>query len=252
MLSQCDLEHFLFTSPFFLTSTTTVSRSTTSRRFPPPMPTRPGGSERFRTHDYSSGLVNNRPGPMVAVTGGKIGGSRRDQPRRMPLPIIGSDDFAGGVGSTMGFELRAVIGQDAALREWKRTFPSLGVCRLSGDLRLVPHTSRLAVEMRTWLAAGGIPLRAGSAENQVNEAGWRTHRRACGWPLSTPWTLGTWDTRTTPSGPTGSRSKRQAPSDPCWSISGKQVGLDPGPGFDIGTYRGESAAEKWAAEEAVD
>jgi hypothetical protein len=55
----------------------------------------------------------------------------------------------------MGFELKGVIGHDAALRELKRIFPSLILCRVSGELRPVPLTQKLAVEMRAWVAAGG-------------------------------------------------------------------------------------------------
>jgi len=67
----------------------------------------------------------------------------------------------------MGFELKAVIGQDAPLRKWKRSFPSLVVCRLSGDLRLVPLTNKLTVEILAWSAASETTLRAKYAEDQV-------------------------------------------------------------------------------------
>jgi len=152
----------------------------------------------------------------------------------------------------MGFELRAVIGQDAALREWKRSFPSLVVCRLSGDLRLVPITNKLAVEMGAWLATHEAPPRAEAAKDQM---AWRwladasTRARLVyvdafefgdlGHEDYTIWADGR------PIETTGSSTRVQ-------DYFREQVGIDPGPGFDIGTYRGETAAEKWAATEAVE
>jgi hypothetical protein len=152
----------------------------------------------------------------------------------------------------MGFELKAVIGQDAALREWKRSFPSLVVCRLSGDLKIVPLTNKLAVEMRAWLVTCGIPIRVESEENQVAwtwlaDASTRTRLvyvdafefGDMGHEDYTIWADGK------PIETTGSSTRVR-------DYFRKQVGIDPGPGFDIGTYRGETAAEKWVAAEAVD
>jgi hypothetical protein len=162
------------------------------------------------------------------------------------------DDFTGEMRSTMGFELRAVIGQDAALREWQRSFPSLVVCRLSGDLRLVPLTSKLVVEMQAWYSACETPLQVESAGSQIV---WRwladvsTRARLVfvdafefgdmGHEDYTIWADGQ------PIETTGSSTRVQ-------DYFREQLGIDPGPGFDIGTYRGETAAEKWAATEAVD
>jgi len=151
----------------------------------------------------------------------------------------------------MGFELKAVIGQDAALREWKRIFPSLVLCGTSGDLRLMPLTFKLEVEMGAWLAKCGIPLRIGSTEGQVAqtwlqvasthaqllyvdafEFGDRGHEKYTIWADGKP-------TETTDSLREYFRYFRE------------QAGIDPGPGFDIEKYRGDTAAEKWAAYEAV-
>ncbi len=151
----------------------------------------------------------------------------------------------------MGFELKAVIGQNAFLREWKPFFPSLVLCGNSGDLRLVPLTNKLVSEIYAWLAARGIPLRDGSSEGQAAET-WlevaSTHARLVyvdafefgnrGHEKYTIWADG-------------------KPIDTTDSLREylqyfrEQVGIDPGPGFDVEKYRGEDAAEKWAAYEAV-
>jgi hypothetical protein len=152
----------------------------------------------------------------------------------------------------MGFELRAVIGQDAALREWKRIFPSLVVCRLSGDLRLVPLTSTLVAEMQAWSAASETPLLAEYAEDQVAWTWLVDASTRARLVYVTAFEFGDMEHEDYTIWADGRPIETTGSSARVFDYFREQVGIDPGPGFDIGTYRGETAAEKWAATEAVE
>jgi hypothetical protein len=51
----------------------------------------------------------------------------------------------------MGFELDAFLGKTSELRTWKGRLPSAVACDLGGDLGLVPVTGRLYLELRARL-----------------------------------------------------------------------------------------------------
>jgi hypothetical protein len=152
----------------------------------------------------------------------------------------------------MGFELKAVIGQDAALREWKRSFPSLVVCRLSGDLRLVPLTSKLVVEILAWSAASETPLRAEYAEDQMAWTWLADASTRARLVYVTAFEFGNMGHEDYTIWADGKPIETTGFSTRVQDYFREQLGIDPGPGFDIGTYRGETAAEKWAASEAVE
>ena len=51
----------------------------------------------------------------------------------------------------MGFELDAFLGKTSELQKWKQRLPSAVVCELSGDLGMVPLTGKLRAELRASL-----------------------------------------------------------------------------------------------------
>lgn len=51
----------------------------------------------------------------------------------------------------MGFELNAFLGRTSELRIWRERLPSAVVCQLGGDLSLVPVTGKLYQELRAQL-----------------------------------------------------------------------------------------------------
>ncbi|HKQ79112.1 MAG TPA: HEAT repeat domain-containing protein [Blastocatellia bacterium] len=57
----------------------------------------------------------------------------------------------------MGFELDAFLGKASDLREWRREFPSVVVCQLSGDLGLAPVTDEFFQELSKWYPHPSYP-----------------------------------------------------------------------------------------------
>ncbi len=147
----------------------------------------------------------------------------------------------------MGFELEGIIGERATFRTARGRFSRMTECRLSGDLVLVPLTGPLLVEAARHFGIGNaasVPTQVTeSLAALVSESGPAVHVSAFefgddGHERYTLWVDGTakW-TR-------GRESQvRQFFTD--------ERGVDAGPGFDIGKHRGESAAERWAAADAI-
>lgn len=148
----------------------------------------------------------------------------------------------------MGMELKAVIGRLADLKEWQQTLPATAVCRFSGDLTLVPLTSRLLGEIWAWARAGGAEEpRKDLAATQA----WLAHASAgtflvyadifefgdMGHEEYEIWENGALVESRRGAGGVIERFK--------------QLGVDPGSDFDLEKYRGETAAEKWAAAESI-
>ncbi len=50
----------------------------------------------------------------------------------------------------MGFELDAFLGKASELKKWKAQLPSAVVCELSGDVGMVPLTGKMFGELRAW------------------------------------------------------------------------------------------------------
>jgi hypothetical protein len=53
----------------------------------------------------------------------------------------------------MGFDLNAFLGPTSVLRKWTTEFPSAVVCPLSGDLAMVPVTAKLFQKLRARLGS---------------------------------------------------------------------------------------------------
>lgn len=156
----------------------------------------------------------------------------------------------------MGFDLNAFLGKASDLRAWKGTLPPAVVCELGGDLGLVPATGKLFQELRARLgeeadrldAAGGHPTYP-SASHEEGARRWGSQA-----------SLGT-SVAFVSIGEFGDQSYERAT---LWS-DGREVltraslravlahfrdqeGLDLGDRpIDLECYRGEDAAEKWAA-----
>jgi hypothetical protein len=157
----------------------------------------------------------------------------------------------------MGFDLNAFLGRVSELRTWQGQLPSTVVCELSGDLGLVPVTGKLFQELRARLgqeeakrldAAQGYPAYPSPSHNEgVRRWGAQASKGTAIAFVSM--------------GEFGDQSYEEAT---LWS-DGKEV-LAAGKlrevlahfreraGFDLGNtpidleqYRGEDAAEKWAA-----
>jgi len=157
----------------------------------------------------------------------------------------------------MGFELDAFLGRSSKLREWKRQLPSAVVCELSGDLGLVPVTGKLSAELRARLGdeadrldGAGAPRTYPSASRVEALRRWAAHASAES-PVAQ-----------ISAGEFGNQSHEDAS---VWSggeevLSGvglraaldylrDRAGIDLGNRpIDLEKFRGESAAEKWAAD----
>ena len=144
----------------------------------------------------------------------------------------------------MGFQLDAFVGRAAELQRWKVQLPSTVVCPLSGELGLVPLTSRFSGELRTWVGEPKVSypeyvLRWGKEASgdmivafvSVGEFGNQSHEEV------TIWTQGR-------EVMTGVRLM------PALDYLREKAGMDLGD-RDIESlleqHRGEDAAEKWAA-----
>ena len=146
----------------------------------------------------------------------------------------------------MGFELEGLIGERAAFRGAKTRVPDAVACRLTGDLVLVPLTGPLlgAVARHYGIGnAAGAPdgvAKAWAAEISATdpvvhvsayEFGDDGHETYTLWHQGQPrWTSGR-----------ESEVRR---------YFREERHVDAGPGFDIGKYRGESAAERWVESRA--
>lgn len=140
----------------------------------------------------------------------------------------------------MGYELEAFLGRACDLRRWKAALPATVVCRLAGELHLVPvtgalgrqllaHTSAASLDeaLRRWLAS------ASREADVVHVSGYEFGDQ--GDDVYRVWSAGA-----VVLGPTGEFKVADYFRD--------RMGLDvPHGSFDIGRHRGESAAEKWAA-----
>lgn len=158
----------------------------------------------------------------------------------------------------MVFELNAFLGRTSELRTWKRQLPSAVVCELDGDLALVPVTGKLYKELRARLGAEeanrldahrpgtypspsyeegvrrwGAEASAGTviAYVSVGEFGNQSHEEAMLW-----------------SG--GREMLSQVEVKTVLAHFRDQAGVDLGTrpiDVELERYRGEDAAEKWAA-----
>jgi hypothetical protein len=156
------------------------------------------------------------------------------------------------------FELNAFLGRTSELRTWKRQLPSAVVCELDGDLALVPVTGKLYQELRARLGAEeanrldahrpgtdpspsyeegvrrwGAEASAGTviAYVSVGEFGNQSHEEAMLW-----------------SG--GREMLSQVEVKTVLAHFRDQAGVDLGTrpiDVELERYRGEDAAEKWAA-----
>jgi hypothetical protein len=156
----------------------------------------------------------------------------------------------------VGFDLEALLGRDSELRRWKRELPSAVVCTLGGELGMVPLTGKLLGELRGRLGNEAARLDADEKHRaypsaSMNEAirRWCAHASATApvahvstgefgdvsYERATLWV----DGRAVPSGG-GLRAVLGYFRD--------EAGLDLGDRpIDLEIYRGEDAAEKWAA-----
>ena len=158
----------------------------------------------------------------------------------------------------MGFELRAFVGKTSALQSWKARLPSAVVCHLGGDLSLVPVTGSVYRELRALLGEteakrldaqrpGTFPSpsyeaavtlwgKEASADTtiayvDVGEFGNQSHEEATLWSR-------------------GKELISEVKLDRVFAHFRKREGLDLGDRpieVELERYRGENAADKWAA-----
>ena len=158
----------------------------------------------------------------------------------------------------MGFELDAFLGKTTELRTWKGRLPSAVTCELGGDLGLVPVTGKLHGELRARLGV--------EEANRLDASRPRTHPSP-----SYEEAVLRWGAEASAAtviafvsvGEFGNQSHEEAT---LWSDGRKilsRVGLevvlshfsdkcrldlgDRPIGMELERYRGEDAAEKWAA-----
>ena len=156
----------------------------------------------------------------------------------------------------MGFELDAFLGRASELRKWKRELPSAVVCELGGELGLVPVTGKLSAELRARLGNDADRLdrdastRSSPSASQVEALRRWAERASAEAPLAQIST-----------GEFGNQSHERASvwsgGEEVLSGVGVRAALDclrDRAGLDLGNtpiglekYRGEDAAEKWAA-----
>jgi len=131
----------------------------------------------------------------------------------------------------MGFWLDAYLGKTIALRSWRQTLPCAVVCRLSGELGMVPLTDALLMEMkRQSLVRWEINASQESALAYISISEWGDQSKDFG----IVWKQGS----VTFSGNSAA----------VLTYLREQEWIEFNPvDFDLEYYRGEDAAEKWAA-----
>jgi hypothetical protein len=140
----------------------------------------------------------------------------------------------------VGYELQAFIGEAGELRGWKRELPATVVCRLSGELWLVPVTGWFEKEL---LAHTGAPHLIEAVHAWAAAVSRRTLiAHVSGFEFGD---RGTDDYLVWAGGEIVLATPHEGK---VAAIFRERAGLDAGAGFDIGRHRGESAADKWAAE----
>jgi len=162
----------------------------------------------------------------------------------------------------MGFELDAFLGKTSDLREWKVEFPSVVVCRLSGDLGLAPVTGELFQELRVHLGREAAD-RLDATQRYPTYPSPSHKEGARRWGAHASWNTTIAYFSASEYGDYGSAVTI------LWS-NGKEIlsGVDIGAvlryfrdqvgihleerDIDIEQYRGETAAEKWAAAALLD
>ena len=140
----------------------------------------------------------------------------------------------------MGFELRAFLGRASDLRTWQRQVPAAVVCALSGELAMVPATGVLEGQLQAQLGKEDPARRwaaqasRGTAVAYVDlfEFGDMGHEHASVWK----------DGREVLA-----KVRLREALDYLSGQAGFDLGAQP---IDLERHRGETAAEKWAAEAA--
>ena len=150
----------------------------------------------------------------------------------------------------MGFELDAFVGKVSELREWKGEFPSVVVCRLSGDLGLAPVTDEFFQELSKWYPHSTYP----STSCQDAARSWGAHAsRDTTIAFVSAFEFGDdgseevilWSNgKAIPSGCAIAEVLHYFRNH-----AGIHIGEE---SIDIEKYRGETAAEKWAAAAILD
>lgn len=157
----------------------------------------------------------------------------------------------------MGFDLNAFLGRTSDLRTWAAQLPGAVVCELSGELGLVPVTARLFQELRSRLpekeadrldaVSGYSTWPSPSCEEAARRWGAEASRGTVvayvsvgefgdfGYDHATLWSDGR---------EVLSRADVPAVLNHFRERAGFALGSGP---IDLEQYRGENAAEKWAA-----
>jgi len=156
----------------------------------------------------------------------------------------------------MGFDLEALLGRGSELRKWKVELPSAVVCELGGELGMVPLTGKLLGELRRRLGDEAARLDADEKHRaypsaSMNEAirRWCAHASAAA-PVAHVSTgefgdvsyerVVVWADGSVVFSGGGLRAVLGYFRD----VAGLRLGDRP---VDLEIYRGEDAAEKWAA-----
>ena len=148
----------------------------------------------------------------------------------------------------MGYELEAFLGRASELREWKAALPSAVVCRFGGDLGLVPLTRELRQDLR---------VRTGQAEAEKAAHAWGAEAsRSAAIAYVSAYEFGdqgseegvVWE---------GGKQVLAGTAEEIFRYFRDRAQVDLGTSpLDLGRYRKEDAAEKWAAagilEEPID
>jgi mannose-6-phosphate isomerase-like protein (cupin superfamily) len=140
----------------------------------------------------------------------------------------------------MGYELEALLGSARDLRRWKQMLPATVVCRLAGDLHLVPVTDALGREL---VAHTGAPRLDEALRRWLVDASQRAAiAHVSGYEFGDEGddVYEVWSGGQVVLG----RCGEHAVADFFRDRRGLAI---PRASFDIGRHRGESAAEKWAA-----
>lgn len=151
----------------------------------------------------------------------------------------------------MGFDLNAFLGRASELRTWKGRLPSAVVCPLSGDLGLVPVTATLAEELRGWAVQKEVGGSRASSPPSSEEAALRWGARASAGTAVVYVSTGEFGDRSYEEATLWSNGREvltrvlvPAALAQLRAETGLDLGTEP---LDLGLYRGETAAEKWAA-----
>ena len=148
----------------------------------------------------------------------------------------------------MGFELDAFLGRTSELRKWRQQLPSAAVCELSADLGLVPMTGKLAAEVGSRLGKEAEHL-DGAARHREGLRRWAAQASqqfpvaqisACEFGNQSHDGASVWSGGEEVLAGVGLQSALDYLRD----RAGVALGDRP---IDLGRYRGERAAEKWAA-----